>query len=90
MTAMSNLNRQILRILLSAVGGLVVILAAQFHTQDFAPHDYMVSEGSTEQEVAIGGYFLVKFPDDWTNAERYDFDWQKLKGDDDPFRSLTF
>jgi hypothetical protein len=34
---------------------------------------------SAGYDVAIGGYFHVKFPSNFTTAEQYDFDWQRLK-----------
>jgi hypothetical protein len=41
-------------------------------------------------EVAIGKYFEIRFPDDWPPNERYEFDWQKLKDEADPFQPLQF
>jgi hypothetical protein len=77
--------------LLSAVSGLVAILSAQFHTRDFASQDYLTAGGRTDGfEVAIGSYFLVKFPNDWPAVDRYEFDWAKLKYEADPFQSLAF
>jgi hypothetical protein len=77
--------------LLDAVCGLVAILGAQFHTQDFSPVDYRVVGGPPGGfDVAIGGYFQIKFPDDWPNAERCAFDWQTLRNDPAPIQSLTF
>jgi hypothetical protein len=74
--------------LLDAVCGLVAILGAQFHTQDFSPDNYIVVEGPLD--VAIGGYFHIKFPTDWPAADQYDFDWQKLRNDLAPIQNLTF
>jgi hypothetical protein len=77
--------------LLSAASGLIALLSAQFHTRDFSSHDYLVAEGPADGwEVAIGSYFLVKFPSDWPAGDRYDFDWKKLKDDADPFQAITF
>jgi hypothetical protein len=77
--------------LLSAVSGLVAVLSSQFHTRDFGPHDYLVLEGrSRGWDVALGSYFLVKFPTDWPAALRYEFEWPSLENESDPFRALTF
>ena len=72
--------------LVEAVGGLVVLLSAQFHTYDFSRvvtwsdnHDY-----GDNFLVAIGNYLLVQFPNesDWPQADRYSFDWKQLKKND--------
>jgi hypothetical protein len=77
--------------LLNAVSGLVAVLSAQFHTRDFAPLDHIVGEGSLPGwDVAIGSNFLVKFPDDWPDSDKYDFNWQSLENESDPFRALNF
>jgi len=76
--------------LLSAVSGLVTVLSSQFHTRDFSAHDYLVTSRRDEWEVAIGNYFLILFPGGWPDAGRYDFNWQKLQQDADPFQNLAF
>ena len=78
--------------LLDAACGLVALLSAQFITFDFQPHGLGIGYGGPEDgfETAIGGYFHVKFPTDWATADRYDFDWQALESDPNPFQRLTF
>jgi hypothetical protein len=76
--------------LLDAVSGLVVLLSSQFHTHDFLPLAPLVGDRPDDYEVAIGEYFLVKFPRDWPIKDRYSFDWEKIKNDADPFWSLKF
>jgi hypothetical protein len=39
-------------------------------------------------EVAIGGYFHVKFPSNFSPAEQYDFDWDKLKQTKNPIHKV--
>jgi hypothetical protein len=77
-----------------AVAGLVVLLASQFYTYDYSgrPTDYYddIDAPTDAFERAIGDYFLVKFPDDWPIAERYEFDWDKMRNDADPFQILQF
>jgi hypothetical protein len=67
-----------LKNLLDAVCGLVALLGAQFHTQDFsAGYSHLIVGGPGEGfDVAIGGYFLIKFPVDWPEEQRYEFDWR--------------
>jgi len=78
--------------LLHAVAGLVSVLSAQFWTEDFSPSAGLLAlEGSWDGlEGAVGGYFRVKFPDDWPDPDRYEFDWQTLEKDPDPFQSYSY
>jgi hypothetical protein len=78
--------------LLNAVSGLVALLSAQFCREDFSPGDVLLALSGPNDglESAIGGYFRVKFPDNWPAAERYSFDWQQLETQADPFQTLTF
>jgi hypothetical protein len=76
--------------LLEAVAGLVVLLSSQFHTHDFLPLSVLVGDRPDQYDVAIGDYFLVKFPKDWPAQDRYSFNWENVKNDADPFQSLQF
>jgi hypothetical protein len=78
--------------LLDAVCGLVALLSAQFITFDFQPAVLGIEYGGPEGgfDTAIGGYFHVKFPTDWSAADRYDFKWGALQEDPAPFQRLTF
>ncbi len=78
--------------LAGAVSGLAALLSAQFHTQDFAPVDPLVAGGWRRDgfDSAIGGYFHVQFPDDWPEEYRYDFDWQALEREPDPFQVYDY
>jgi hypothetical protein len=86
-----NFDKSNFQNMLDSMCGLVALLAAQFIIEDFGPEGY-IRDSSLEPgyEIAIGGYFEVKFPDDWPKRERYSFDWGELQSDPDPFQSLTF
>lgn len=77
--------------LVDAVCGLAAILASQFMNEDFGP-DYIVTSAGPGDgfEYGTGGYFLIKAPDDWPPAERYDFNWGQLRADPAPITTLTF
>jgi hypothetical protein len=80
---------------LDAVCGLVAVLSSQFYTWDFSPQApslVLSGHGGPPQgsESAIGGYFHVKFPNNSSAGEQYDFDWETLKSDAGPFQTLTF
>ena len=79
--------------LIDLVCGLVAILSAQFHREDFGPgYDLLALEGPTDSfDVAIGDYFEVEFPNDWRSDEQYTFsdaDWRSMKSQADPFQNL--
>ena len=78
--------------LLDTIGGLIVVLSSQFHTQDFspaAPGLALSGMGGAPEgfETAIGEYFHVKFPTDWPTADQYDFNWNSINDEADPFRT---
>lgn len=77
--------------LIDAMCGLVVILSSQFQDRDFALHDYICMGNSHGGwEVAIGNYFLVKYPDDWTDEEKYDFSWSELQKEPNPIDEYNY
>lgn len=77
--------------LVDACCGLVALLFAQFRNDDFSGVYHWVSEGPNDgSESAIGGYFRVIPPLDWDAAKRYDFNWQALKTDPDPFEMFDY
>ena len=79
--------------LLNATAGLLVVLSSQFGTQDFSPGDMVLSAGGYEyhdMEAAIGSLFRIKFPNDWTDAEVYEFDWSVLQKQQDRFAKFDY
>ena len=77
--------------LLNAICGLVAILASQFHTEAFLRQSYLTTRSPDDGwELAIGDYFLVSFPSNWLTTDRYEFIWNQLDADPDPFQHLTF
>ena len=95
MTVTTNSRWPTSRILLEAIAGLVVVLSAQFDTHDFSPAAPGLALSGyggppAGYDNAIGGYFLVKFPDNWPTVDRYDFDWDRIKSDADPFANFAF
>jgi|NGEPerStandDraft_6_1074524.scaffolds.fasta_scaffold85377_1 hypothetical protein len=79
--------------MIDAVCGLFVVLSSQFHTQDFAPGaSHLVTEDQVGDgmENGIGDYFRVYFPDDWPADDRYEFDWETIKNDQNPFRTIDY
>jgi hypothetical protein len=76
--------------LVMAVAGLLALISSQFRNRDFSAGPTLLS---TEQdyhpmEASIGSLFRIKYPEDWTDAELYDFDWRGLKTQKDLRRSI--
>ena len=76
--------------LIDSMCGLVTILSAQFRTEDFSQNSYLMMGNLVHDEfgLAIGRYFRVKFPGDWTSDECYDFSWSDLHNQNSPIDLL--
>ena len=79
--------------LVSAVAGLLVLISAQFGSQEFGAGDMGLSIGSSghhEFESATGSLFRIEYPNDWSDRELYDFDWSVLKNEEERFSKIDF
>lgn len=78
--------------LIDAVCGLLVVLSSQFETNDFSPGNTLLAVGGPADgyESGIGGYLQVRFPQDWSVDDRYDFDWETLRHEADPFQNFDY
>lgn len=78
--------------LIDAVCGLLVVLSAQFGREDFSPGDSLIawSGPNDGMETGIGEYFRVRFPDNWPSELQYNFNWQQLKDEADPFQNFDY
>lgn len=78
--------------LIDACCGLLVVLSAQFESNDFSPGNTLLAVGGPNDGMknGIGGFFRVRFPSNWPNELRYDFDWQQLKHEADPFQAIDY
>jgi hypothetical protein len=67
--------------LTDSICGLAVLLASQFLNNSFASTDTLLSLGgpSDGMDISIGGYFRIKLPQDWSEDEKYDFNWSNLQ-----------
>lgn len=79
-------------IMLDAICGCLAVLTAQFGEEDFSGGaDVLVVEGFNDGfSSAIGGLFRVKYPQSWGLDERYDFNWNTLQKEPDPFRTFSY
>lgn len=79
--------------MLNAITGLLVLLSAQFRTEDFSSRQdslALVGHSYYSMEAAIGDFFRIEFPSDWSEAEKYDFDWSELKKKEKRFEKINY
>ncbi|WP_209025848.1 hypothetical protein [Legionella israelensis] len=83
--------------LIDSVCGLLVLLSSQFCTEDFSPSEPGIAASGygpkDGMESAIGGYFRIKFPDNWPHDERYDFnylEWIDLPEQEGLFQKIDY
>lgn len=79
--------------LLESVAALLILLSSQFRNEDFSPSDGSLSLGASkfsEMSEAIGGYFRIGFPTDWSDDEKYDFNWSKLEKEEHRFNRFNY
>jgi len=78
--------------LVMAVAGLLVLVTSQFSNQAFDAGPVLLSTGDNyhPMEASIGSLFRIKYPDDWIDAECYDFDWAVLVNQSDRFAKFDY
>jgi len=78
--------------MLDAVCGCLAILSAQFQSQDFSGNETMLSIGWPNDGMSdsIGGYFRVKYPQNWPVSDRYDFTWHVIEKLPDTFQQYNY
>jgi len=79
---------------LDALCGLIVLLASQFFDSGFAETridgNYSFTVLADGLNSAIGTPFRIKFPNNWTEGEKYEFQWSDIKDTADAFNNLNF
>jgi hypothetical protein len=80
------------RNVLDAVAGVFILLFAQFYILAFDPYrpvgmTHEDDDGFLSHSTPL---FHIRLPSGWTDAEKYDFDWQQLKSHAQPFQSYPF
>ncbi|MEY5047665.1 MAG: hypothetical protein RLZZ175_1024 [Bacteroidota bacterium] len=83
--------------LMDALSGLVIILSAQFQNENYSlqPKGRALSGGYSydydeNYDSAIGGYFCVQYPKNWSNDEMYCFTWSQIKNNENPIDKIDF
>jgi len=84
----ANLNN-----LMDAFAGLHVLLTSQFRDVDFQPGpDNLQAQGYNyfRTDFGIGDYLMVDFPTNWTDSEKYEFNWADLKKEKVRFQKIDY
>lgn len=79
--------------LVMAVAGLLVLVSSQFGNESFDAGVTLISARGYDYypiEPAIGSLFRIKYPDDWTDDESYDFNWATLKSESVRFEKIDY
>lgn len=83
------------RNLINAFSGLLVLLSAQFRTEEFSPAQDTLGINTDNYynwiwTPAIGNFFRIEFPNDWEDGEKYEFNWNDLKEDPNRFQKINY
>jgi hypothetical protein len=78
--------------LITAVAGLLVLISSQFRNRDFSAGPSLLATGEDYHlmEASTGSLFRIKYPEDWVDADVYDFDWSVLKTQNHRFEKIDF
>jgi len=83
-------NSASLENVLCAIGGLRVVLFSQFFTSLGLPgQELMVSDDERTFRMS-GDIFEVTPPTTWTHDEVYEFEWENIKDEPEPFARFDF
>lgn len=81
------------RNLLNAITALQIVITSQFGHYGFEPGEIGLSLGESgyyENDFGIGEFMLIKEPSDWTDDEKYDFNWSDLCKETDRFAKIDY
>ncbi|GLR65626.1 hypothetical protein GCM10010909_03040 [Acidocella aquatica] len=79
--------------LIDAVAGLLALISSQFKTDDFSASVGFLSVRDVDyydMGPAIGSFFRIRFPADWSDEEKYDFNWSELSKESDRFAKINY
>lgn len=89
-----NLHMANFENLLNAYCGLFILLSAQFGSCSYEPGCVLLSLGDEDNyykgEFGIGDYLIIHRPNNWTENDYYDFDWDRLDGREDRFNKFDY
>lgn len=88
----TSFDKATLENLVQAFLGVLVLLTAQFHKHNFYPQDGFLSFAGPGDglEIGISQYFPIILPSNIPPNSCYDFDWDSIKDEPDPFQNYPY
>ena len=93
----SNFQGANFETLLNSFSALAIVLSSQFYDETYQTSSKSSSIGESysynhEKDfvTGIGDYLKVKFPTNWLESEKYNFEWSELKFQEDQFEKINF
>lgn len=88
-----NFERASLENLIDAYSGLFILLSSQFRTESFSTGGKSLGvsvDSYFSGDFGIGDFLMVNFPTNWTDDEKYEFNWANLKKESSRFRKIDY
>lgn len=91
-----DFDKATLNNLVDAFCGLVVLISTQFYNEEILIDNQATGSSNygfiedREYSATIKTPFLIKFPTDWSEDEKYNFDWKEIKDDKDSFEKYSY
>ena len=80
--------------LVYAVTGLLVLIVSQFKDCSFEgsrnAHLTATFNKGNKGFWGLGNYFVIEYPNNWSEEEMYDFDWSELKNEPERFDKIDY
>ncbi|NQU99184.1 MAG: hypothetical protein HQ538_00440 [Parcubacteria group bacterium] len=74
--------------LIPSICGLFVLLFSQYGVQVFNPYQTVQSYDSLGEVIHEGSSIFSIVPPVWQESEKYDFDWNAIRGQKNPFKKF--
>lgn len=87
----TNFRQANINNLINAIAGVYTILYAQFGPYSFNPYQQINMVEDDDYGALYSGESIFSIiPPTWTDDEKYDFNWDTLKGQTNPFTTFAF
>ena len=79
--------------LLNSFAALLALLSSQFRDESFSPGGQVLgvnSDSYYDGDFGLGDFLKIEFPTNWTEEEKYDFNWTDLKKENSRFEKIDY
>lgn len=90
---LDNFHLSNFRNLITGFAGLFVLLSSQFNTESFSTGGGGLGTTTNSyfnSKFGLGGYLMIKFPTNWNDSEKYEFNWADLQNQPDRFNKIDY